>query len=651
MDFNKDYYKILQVNKDASKEEIRLAYRRLVKLHHPDLHGNNPANEEIIKEINEANEVLGNDTLRREYDDYVKMLESLNIPQKDKEDEFADVAEENKRTTYKTKTFIKETPLYIKGRVILKYYGDKEEEIQSGISPELLYKIYPTDVRVTILEEDIFIKDVPTAYRKAYSASDIFRVPVKQPVKCTVVGKDDEEYYELQLEDIRLANIVLSGVTKHENASYGTLEADIYAFHPKKEKFETVVEHTECFGPTGKVQTKVEDGFTWLSKEYYNNDCTTFWGPWVIISRPEKAGRTNRKPSRIFSEPVGCAQYWWLFVILLLVILFPRLFLGFLGIAIIGLLFYAFSAFARSFSRIIPLLVLLALGLFIYGGIRAFGEEDPVPVKKEESTRGKVVRSTFEPDTLTTRDRTGQTTQQPDTLITHLVEWEDYSKNAYQANLSIYLSDLRKSMISHTAMQQWNYQSIAPVYAEMLANDTSGLRMIYSEFDTLRARNGLDEVAFARAIVSCVQSIPYYLVVDNNCDANQYDGFIRNYMQACNNECCVGNELFGVRMPLEFVSDLKGDCDTRSLLLYGILKHFGYNVALLTSNYYQHALIAVAFRTGEIFPGLSMNIQGDNYFLWETTSAGLDLGEIPPDIHNLDHWTISLLNKGNNGLH
>jgi curved DNA-binding protein CbpA len=37
MDKNKDYYKILEVEEDASEEEIKLAYRRLAKKYHPDL--------------------------------------------------------------------------------------------------------------------------------------------------------------------------------------------------------------------------------------------------------------------------------------------------------------------------------------------------------------------------------------------------------------------------------------------------------------------------------------------------------------------------------------------------------------------------------------------------------------------------------------
>lgn len=66
----KNYYDILEVNKNASPEIIEKAYKTLVKKYHPDLQTSNLKNEyeEKIKEINEAYEVLSNPEKRKTYD-------------------------------------------------------------------------------------------------------------------------------------------------------------------------------------------------------------------------------------------------------------------------------------------------------------------------------------------------------------------------------------------------------------------------------------------------------------------------------------------------------------------------------------------------------------------------------------------------------
>ena len=66
----KDYYKSLGVDKNATPEQIKKAYRKLARQHHPDVNPNDKGAEQKFKEINEANEVLSDPEKRKKYDQF-----------------------------------------------------------------------------------------------------------------------------------------------------------------------------------------------------------------------------------------------------------------------------------------------------------------------------------------------------------------------------------------------------------------------------------------------------------------------------------------------------------------------------------------------------------------------------------------------------
>ena len=67
-----DYYKVLGINKNATTDEIKSAYRKLARKHHPDLNPNDKEAHKKFQQINEANEVLSDPEKRKKYDQYGK---------------------------------------------------------------------------------------------------------------------------------------------------------------------------------------------------------------------------------------------------------------------------------------------------------------------------------------------------------------------------------------------------------------------------------------------------------------------------------------------------------------------------------------------------------------------------------------------------
>lgn len=65
-----DYYRVLGVDKTASQDDIKKAFRKLARKYHPDLNPNDATAKDKFQAVNEANEVLGDPEKRKKYDEY-----------------------------------------------------------------------------------------------------------------------------------------------------------------------------------------------------------------------------------------------------------------------------------------------------------------------------------------------------------------------------------------------------------------------------------------------------------------------------------------------------------------------------------------------------------------------------------------------------
>src|SRR6185295_17848963 len=74
----KDYYNILGVKKDAKGDEIKKAYRRLARKHHPDVNPGDKAAEDKFKEVQEAYDVLSDEKKRKVFDRFGYYADNLD---------------------------------------------------------------------------------------------------------------------------------------------------------------------------------------------------------------------------------------------------------------------------------------------------------------------------------------------------------------------------------------------------------------------------------------------------------------------------------------------------------------------------------------------------------------------------------------------
>jgi hypothetical protein len=217
--------------------------------------------------------------------------------------------------------------------------------------------------------------------------------------------------------------------------------------------------------------------------------------------------------------------------------------------------------------------------------------------------------------------------------------WRDFSGNIYEAIISVSEKDFLKSAKWRNNYPS-NFSSVED-YNSYLAKasrfDSSALTCVYEELHRIRNTQQLNKKEFAEVLITFVQDIPYTLILDDACDARLYnDMFIRKYLSE--NKICYGNQRFGILNPAEFMSTILGDCDTRTLFLFTVFKHFQYDVAILGSTEFRHSILGIHLP----YQGIHKKIDGKSYFVVETTSKGMYPGILAPGISKMEKWDINV---------
>jgi hypothetical protein len=223
----------------------------------------------------------------------------------------------------------------------------------------------------------------------------------------------------------------------------------------------------------------------------------------------------------------------------------------------------------------------------------------------------------------------------------HEFNWKDNSKRNYTGifkvrddfyNITRFKREnLNASKVSSSAY--WRH-----VYKNLLVQNASYLNEIIAEYKRIISSKNLDEKEAADMIVTSIQNIPYCLVHDlSHRDADkEFGGFVSEWHQK--GGACLELIKFGLQSPTEFMGNFMGDCDTRSVMLYHVLTSLGYNVVILTSERYGHAIIGISGN----YRGKSKYYEDLKYYVWETTYPGYEPGVLSDEYGNMRYWNVVL---------
>ena len=218
-------------------------------------------------------------------------------------------------------------------------------------------------------------------------------------------------------------------------------------------------------------------------------------------------------------------------------------------------------------------------------------------------------------------------------IISRSISWNDYDEKRYYGDFKFKYGDYLKSKKNKEQLTPFSNRDL---YSSLNRFDQNRLDMIYSTLQRIRNENNLSRNRFAEVVVSLIQSIPYSYNIENDCEGNNLP---EAYKEAIKSGIpCLSFTRHDILSPLEFFYLKKGDCDSRTVLIYTILKRFGYDVAILNSNLYAHSMIGINLPTY----GKYKIINGKKYYFWETTAQGWELGVLPPDNWDISKWYLAL---------
>jgi len=242
-------------------------------------------------------------------------------------------------------------------------------------------------------------------------------------------------------------------------------------------------------------------------------------------------------------------------------------------------------------------------------------------------------------------------------------DWIDYFDKVYSVHFSVSNQDIQKG--KHNRLYEIRALPYSPSeidYGSLIRS--GGIKFMDDlalQLKKIGIDNGYDFRRLADVIVSMIQNIPYTLIHQLShhdilkLAEKEHIDFLISYHNDPNNSpfsrkwyggCRDSVEPAGVYSPAEFISTMQGDCDTRTLFLYALMKKIGYDVVIINGP--GHSMLGSNLRPeNPAAPFIECN--GLRYYFWETTffyyqnnKSGPRLGDILVDNFNTSEWKIML---------
>lgn len=163
---------------------------------------------------------------------------------------------------------------------------------------------------------------------------------------------------------------------------------------------------------------------------------------------------------------------------------------------------------------------------------------------------------------------------------------------------------------------QWSPPTGCPsdmscVYKKLISRTHDDVLAIAKQFKRRADASKLDALHVAEMALTYVQTIPYEVPAD---------------------------EPFGLKPPPLVITTKKGDCDSKSLLLYMLLNQLGIEAVILSSKAHAHTMVGIPLPT----QGTTFRWKDRKYAFAETTAKGATLGYLAPDLASPNDWHVEL---------